>query len=468
MLEPNQALFGRTIVLTAIDGYHLRSFFNTGIIDRLLAAGVQVRCVCTHAGEELVSMYEQRGVSFYFIEPRRPGILEWLLLAVAGGIFRRLVPDQTLICYRVNSRWIRRLVASTAGLLLPFRSVYRILDRRIRCLRNDRAVRQFFDEAPCDLLVAGTPGWKYPELPFIREAIQRGIPTLCQILSWDNLSMKGPFGITPDRIMVWNRHMKRLAVEHFYLRPEQVFVTGAPQFDIYHRSLPNKPAAKYDISVKCGINPEKYQRVLMIAGIPTVLAPFQGALVREITTLARAGTWGKGVAVVFRPHPQSTLEEYDLPDTEALFVNDPHEYIEDSKADIASRWRFSSSALSELAQSLRGADVVITVASSMTLDSAAVGTPVVNVAYDPGGQFPGELLESYYRSSHYRFITDSGVVPIARSTPELIEAITTALDEPDAMASRQKSLTEEICGPFTANAAERQADIILEMLKSNR
>lgn len=454
----------KVVTFTAVDGYHLRSFFNTGIVDRLLDRGVLVNCVCTHSGKELRQRYESRGVRFFVIVAKRPGVFEWILLTMSSGIFRKRVPKQDLICYRVNSGFVRRLISGLSATFLPSERVFRFLDSVIRNRSNPVDVITHFDQNPCDLLVSGTPGWKYPELPYLREAIRRKIPVITQILSWDNLSMKGPFGIRPDFIMVWNGYMKSLAVSYFGMTGKQVYVTGAPQFDIYHQGQVSKIEAKAEFIAGLDADARKFDKFIVIAGIPLSLAPFQPALIRQVIDLVDSGDLDKRVAVIVRPHPQSLLEDYQLPASERLFVNSPVAHTSNRATDLAFRWPYSENSLSELAKVLRGADVVITIASSVTLDSSAVATPTINIAYDPEGKFPEDVLASYYRSHHYSLITESGAVPLVKSREELLDSLREALRHPEKLLHKRQRLVESICGSFDQSAAEKQARLILDHL----
>jgi hypothetical protein len=75
----------------------------------------------------------------------------------------------------------------------------------------------------------------------------------------------------------------------------------------------------------------------------------------------------------------------------------------------------------------------INVASTMTLDFALHGRPVVNIAFDIAdpplyGRPP--LWEYYYRFDHYRPVVELGAARFARSPRELADHVNAYLRDP--------------------------------------
>src|SRR5262249_25430032 len=85
------------------------------------------------------------------------------------------------------------------------------------------------------LLVTGTPGTEYMDALLLRCARRLGIPSLCVVLSWDNLTSKGYMAARPDRLVVWNERMRGEAIELHDYASEDVEVAGVAHFDIYQR-----------------------------------------------------------------------------------------------------------------------------------------------------------------------------------------------------------------------------------------
>ncbi|MGH9949766.1 MAG: hypothetical protein ACRD6X_21570, partial [Pyrinomonadaceae bacterium] len=64
-----------------------------------------------------------------------------------------------------------------------------------------------------------------------------GIPTATFIFSWDNLTSQGRITLPYDYFIVWNESLKRQLLEMYeWIKPENVFITGTPQFDSHFQS----------------------------------------------------------------------------------------------------------------------------------------------------------------------------------------------------------------------------------------
>lgn len=58
-----------------------------------------------------------------------------------------------------------------------------------------------------------------------------GIPSATFIFSWDNLP-KSTVVVEPDFYFVWSGHMKKEILNYYpFIHPEQIFITGSPQFE---------------------------------------------------------------------------------------------------------------------------------------------------------------------------------------------------------------------------------------------
>lgn len=413
----------------------------------------------------MLDVYKKTGIEFKQIDISRPGVFEWLLLVTNAAIFRRLVPEQNLLADRVNASRAKKFVSLLSGTLFTSQKIYSITERFIKKYITKREVKDFFNRRKIDLFLSGTPGWKYPELPYLREARKRKIPITCQMLSWDNLSMRGPFFIRPDKLMLWNSYMKKQAIDNFGHREKDIYITGAPQFDVYRNMRISRVEAKNSLMDYLGIDRTRYKQIITFAGIPHRLAPFEKEFLHFLEGIVQKTSDFSEVAVVYRPHPQNEINENSyLSDLQGVYINNPSEYLSIKARDSAYRWSPDNSSLSELALVMKGSDTVITIASSMSLDAAAVDTPVINLAFDVSEQMDKKLLRDYYESPHYRLITYSGAVAVVKNRDELVKAIKLALMDPSSRREERQSLVENICGEKTRIAASVQTEIIKDQL----
>jgi hypothetical protein len=117
-----------------------------------------------------------------------------------------------------------------------------------------------------------------------------------------------------------------------------------------------------------------------------------------------------------------------------------------------------------LANLTRHADLNVNMASTMTLDFAIQGKPVINIAFDVTSPPPLRvpLWDLFYQWEHYRPVVEMKAARFARSANELIEHVNTLLDNPALEADGRRRLVDlqvgvpvgEACGRITAALRE--------------
>jgi hypothetical protein len=121
------------------------------------------------------------------------------------------------------------------NLLLRDRSSQRV-DRALEKIKGweDKMTpplaKDYFEKYKPDLVLYSTIYSK--DLCVELAAKQYGVKSCAYILSWDNPTTKGPFPVRPDRTIVWNSIMRDELISFHEFAPDQVFVSGPPQFDI--------------------------------------------------------------------------------------------------------------------------------------------------------------------------------------------------------------------------------------------
>ena len=63
-----------------------------------------------------------------------------------------------------------------------------------------------------------------------------GIPVVCLVHSWDNLTTKGTFNFTPDLMLAWNKYQVKEANEIHKIPLNNIVVTGSPFMDKWFNS----------------------------------------------------------------------------------------------------------------------------------------------------------------------------------------------------------------------------------------
>ena len=452
----------KTIFLTVTFGTNVRDILRGNVLKVLKASGHRIVILSPiHDDPAFRAEFESDNVIVEPLHPHRPSRLERKVNSLRFTLF----PD---LCetFRILTRPVARRSAVKAALarcVLAFvRLIGRANTRRLVMWLNtylfpDRHHADLFRRYKPDLVCVTEFFHLASDLWILKRAVRERIPTVGLVRSWDNLTTKGSFPAPIDRLVVWSETMRREAVEMHGYRPEEVFVGGVPQYDAY--TDPTEFPTRGDFFRRIGADPGK--RLITWALVPKDRFPEEMDIAAELGKLIHAGALGEPAQLLIRLYPlrASTVPDhlqgqpsalFDLPGTPSRFP-DRNISLDD---------------LRHLAATMRYSDVVINMASTISVDAAAMGTPVVCVAFE--GEEPKpyhESVQKHYDMTHFRRILTSGGVRVARNMPDLIEHVQTYLRHPQLDADGRRRIVETECYRLDGRAGERIANFILQRLE---
>lgn len=450
----------------------VRDFLRTDAFACLRDAGVQLH-LFTRAGHvpDFVKEFAAANVRFHPLAPAPDGFFRRIDKLVHRCFV--LVLSSRTSTGRIYARTrsarspaVRLLHPAAAGLASSFGRPLLRLSRwairrlapdvygaHIRRLRPDLVIGTRVLTLTADRGPASEP---YLDRYLIVSAAKHKLPTMVLVPSWDNLTSKGFFPVTPDRIAVWNETMRREAVEVHDLSPERVCVTGAPQHDVYAGA---PYAARSEFCATLGFDPAKPYLVYATQTEGTV--PDEPRLAMEIAQAARQ-RFGDSLQVLVRVHQLDRAERYaGLRELSGVVVDV-------AGAGHLGEYRdrvFDRAASERLADTLYYAAVAASTASSISIDAAAVGTPVVGVRFDAGGERPYERsVRRYFDFTHQANLVRSGGLRLVSDLSEFVEAVARYLEDPSIDADARQRMVEEQAFRLDGRSGRRVAEAILEML----
>jgi CDP-glycerol glycerophosphotransferase (TagB/SpsB family) len=121
----------------------------------------------------------------------------------------------------------------------------------------------------------------------------------------------------------------------------------------------------------------------------------------------------------------------------------------------------------EWVNTFRHADVVVNLASTVTIDAAVFDRPVVNLDYDPEPGQPNQALVSDVNHvwTHFKPIAESGGVWLVNNPEEMIKAIKGYLADPSLHRDRRRWLTQYVCEYLDGRCGERMASAIRDFIQ---
>lgn len=304
----------------------------------------------------------------------------------------------------------------------------------------------------------GAASEPYADRYLVISAAKHGVANMVLVPSWDNLTSKGFFPVRPNRITVWNETMRREAVDVHELAPETVRVTGAPQHDVYADA---PYSTRRDLCAALGLDPAKPYLVYATQTEGTV--PDEPRLALDMAKAVRA-KFGESLSFLVRVHQLDRPARYDrLRDL-------PNVAVDAAGAAHLGEYRdraFDQAASERLADTLHHAAVVASTASSISIDAAAVGTPVVGVCFDAGDSaaLPYERsVRRFFDFTHQANLVRSGGLRLTSKMTAFVDAVACYVKDPSLDSDARQRMVAEQALRIDGKAGRRVAAAVLEAL----
>jgi len=424
-----------------------------------------------------IEEFADPAVQLEYLQPYAPGGLERRLIRVLQEKYVKRMPTASMrirvaratraekevryldrLPLDTKATGVRRLLlAALVALPLGRQQWWDLLD----WLTLGDLYRDTFAKYRPSLVVTPTTGLYFSEGPLLARARREGVPTMAVDLSWDHFTTKTAPLRPVSRLCVWNELMRDEAIRLHGYRPEQVFVTGVPQFDHYANPAALGPRDAW--LRRIGARPEA--RVVTLTTVPPILYPDHPAVIDRLLAARDAGAFGPHVELLVRVHQRDDLASYARFDgLPGLHVEKPFRttiVAEGSSVDPSRDDRL------HLARTLLHSDVVVNVASTIALECAILDTPVVNIGFDL--PTPKPYLDSaarFYDYTHYRPLVETGAVRVARSPEEMIALVREYLEHPERQRQERAVASRLLAYQVDGNASRRVAERILETLQA--
>jgi len=353
---------------------------------------------------------------------------------------------------------IYRMFANQRGL-----DVIRRIERALSFwLRPTNTFIDLFREIKPDLVFCGSHIHGESAYHPVQAANHLGIPTAAFVFSWDNLTSQGPIIPQYDHLMVWHSRMRDDLLRIYPQIPSsQVYVTGTPQFDFYFDS--RFFWSKEDFCQRMGISPER-PIVLYTTAFPTVFPEEDKHLDALIALLEEypAAQRPQLLVRVYAKDTQGTFDRHKVQYADSLDVFFP-------PVKWNAQWYTPLyDDLYDFTNMVRHCDLGINGASTVSLELAMHGKPVINLGFDP----PGSNLPHVQRwmrhleFDHYHPIAKSGAVMVARSLDDLRTFVRRGLEQPTADQPAQQTLIAHFFeDKLDGQSGRRAAEILLKIVE---
>jgi len=471
---------GRTYRLAILipNVWGIRNIIHSGVLRSLNEAGVEVHLVMRHVPQyshEMDGDYHDACEIHPILIPQRvkrtPG-----KAFLDGVIYSAFMQHNQIRSYPIYSRWFRRSetprlrlrsnLIRSLGKTTQMPSIYYMMHRWSESLYRRSVdlmpIRQHLRQISPDLLWS-TAYITPDEHAYVMAAQDLGIPVLASILSFDNLTSRTSYLQRFHHYTVWSEWMKQqLVLFYTHVSPEQVTVTGTPQFD-FHRRAEFCLTRQETLSI-LGLEPN--DRYFVYGASTRQLAPDEPLLVRWLAQRIAETKQLKNYKVVVRLHPLDDWSRWNLETDglDCLILSGA--WLTKPSAD---GWAFiTREEQVRLVSLLTHAEACINIASTIGLDAAVLDRPVIGIDFRDEPQAPAELLYSEYYTEHYLPLVESGAIRIASNWGRLIDIMIEAVLFPDKYRANRQQAVQRICGTVDGRASTRVVATVLDLLAKSK
>jgi len=480
---PTQPDHKPTIFISADHGLAVIYFLQSDVLPTLLEAGIQVVVLTDDAlvegirqrfarpGMVVEGLRLKQGTEYATqVNPEIQWWLGFLRRVGSAGRINTEAQDAYVAQVAVEEGWKRRI-------WMPLARVYIQGLRRSRWLRQGLVNFQkrytpnlysdLFKRYQPELVVASTHGWRLDRY-LLREAAARGIRTAAAIVGWDNPSSYGLRGAPVDTITCWSELQKEELVQGSDWDPARVHIGGIPSYDGYFRQEWLLSRDEY-FRIH---NLDPGRKLLSYAASFVSFAPNY----RNIEALAKLVTSDRLSAacqLLIRLHPNhfwdNPLYSGEREQISQLAQSYPHVHVVEPVPLGGSLGYYSGEDMPEKSSMMAHSDVFLTVYSTMVVEVACHGAPIVSACLDtPGGwnrprKFSLPLSEIGNWPTHDRFRkADAGRV--AYTEDELCQAINYYLHNPYADRDARQAFIQRECTFTDGSAGRRIGDYLVSLL----
>src|SRR5215207_2942555 len=479
----------KKIFISADHGMAIIYFLQSDVVPTLLEASVEIVVLTDdETKSQISSRFGRPGLTIEGLRLKeaneyastfRPR-LQWLLayLRRVGGSWRinTEAMDSHIWEVWVENGWRFRL-----GIWIP--AALAILGLRTFAFARNFLVRiqnrfiphpnlytNLFASHKPELVIASTAGWRLDRY-LLREATLHKVPTMAAVVGWDNPSSYAIRGAPMDYATCWSQLQKDELVYGSDWGPAHVHIGGIPSYDGYFRK--HWQLSKEAYFKLHGLDPDR--KLISYACSFVHFAP-NYPNVEALAKLVSSDELAEPSQLLIRLHPSHFQEKPRIfaEERERIFELEkkyPHVHVVKPVPLGGSLGYYSGEDMDEKSSMMAHSDVLVTVYSTMVVETAVHDTPIVAAVIDvPGGwnvpkKFSLSLKEIGDWPTHKRF-RDAKAGRVVSNEKELCEAIDLYLKNPSLDAAERRKFIEDEITFTDGTSGKRTAGYILKILNS--
>jgi hypothetical protein len=477
----------KRIFISADHGMAIIYFLQSDVVRTLLDSGVEILVLTDdETKSQISSRFDRPGLTIEglrlkeankYASTYRPR-LQWLLayLRRVGGSWRinTEAMDSHIWEVWVENGWKFRLgiwiPAALAILVLRTFAFARnfLVRMQNRFIPRPNLYTDLFASQKPDLVIASTAGWRLDRY-LLREATLHNVPTMAAIVGWDNPSSYAIRGASMDYATCWSQLQKDELIYGSDWDPERVHIGGIPSYDGYFRK--EWQLSKDNYFKQHDLDPNR--KLISYACSFVHFAP-NYPNVEALARLVSSDKLAEPSQLLVRLHPSHFQDKPKIfaEERERIFALEKqysNVYVVKPVALGGSLGYYGGEDMDEKSSMMAYSDVLVTVYSTMVVETAVHDTPIVAAVIDvPGGwnkpkKYSLSLKKIGNWPTHKRFC-DAKAGRVASNENELCEVINLYLKNPSLDAAERRKFIEDEITFTDGTSGKRTAEFILKAL----
>ncbi len=472
----------KRIFISADHGLAIIYFLQSDVVATLLAAGHEIVLLTEDALQEKVierfgrpglvveglrldqvRAYEQAekpSLQWWLHFLRRAGASSGINLEAVNGFISQVEDDahpkrrklfplmRVFIALMRRSLWLRALIVKAQNYFTP------------------RIYTDLFEKYKPDLVVAATPGWRLDRY-LLREAAASGVKTATVIVGWDNSSSYSLPGAPVDWAVCWSEIQKEEMVKGADWHPERVLIGGIPSYDGYIRG--EWRMSKEDYYHLHNLDPDR-----SLISYASSFVSFSPNLqnIEALVELVASQQLARPAQLLIRLHPTHFMDvpryQEERQKIQEIAASTPFVHLVEPVSLGGEMGHYSGEDMPEKSSMMAYSDVMVTVYSTMVVETSLHGTPVVSLCLDAPQGWPGKFTLPLSQiggwPTHQRF-RDSGAGREAQDLPSLKAALDHYLSNPNADQDARTAFLVRECTYLDGSAGTKTAHLLLSLLE---
>lgn len=366
------------------------------------------------------------------------------------------VPTRLKWIFKVIRFFLLSIIFYPLSKISAVRSTVQWFDGKFLQQESRKQYEKLIDDYKPDIVFVAN---MLEEAALLKAAKNRSVQTVAMAKTWDNLS-KRYFRSRADHILSWSSFMKDELIQLQDYKEDEITVVGVPQFDYYVDE--SEYESREDFCSRVGLDPNKK---IICLGSEGKIMPSDKDIAKVIHDLVQDNKLDYDCQLFIRPHFGHTNDAQKFSELKGLenvvidSCNNPSEGFDDS-------WDYSKTQMKHFLSILRYSDVLLNSASTLSLDSAAAGTPTIYIKFD--GYNKKSLFESgrrWYVCDYLDELMSFNAGLVAYDIESLRGFINAHLENPKLFAENQSKLRARLCPLMDGRAGERLFEKIYQQVK---